>query len=213
MARFNKGILGGFSGTVGSVVGGNWKGIDYMRSKPAVRKNRKSSSKQMEQQEKFATAGRFTRSIHELLMETFAGNARLMTGTNRALSEVVRKAVVGTYPTYDIQYDKVLISRGSLGNAITATATAGSAGMVNFNWVNLETNIGKERPTDQVLLVAYCPDNKRALYRKGNVREAMTDILNLTGFGGLEVHTWLTFVSENGSNIADSLYTGAVTVA
>jgi hypothetical protein len=33
MASFQKGILGGFSGKVGTVVGGNWKGIDYMRSK------------------------------------------------------------------------------------------------------------------------------------------------------------------------------------
>ena len=33
MGRIEKGILGGFSGTVGTVVGGTWKGIAYMRSK------------------------------------------------------------------------------------------------------------------------------------------------------------------------------------
>jgi hypothetical protein len=34
MAKFNKGILGGFSGTVGTVVGANWRGMDVMRSRP-----------------------------------------------------------------------------------------------------------------------------------------------------------------------------------
>ena len=29
MGTISKGILGGFSGTVGTVIGGSWKGIDY----------------------------------------------------------------------------------------------------------------------------------------------------------------------------------------
>ncbi len=32
MGTISKGILGGFSGTVGTVIGGSWKGIEYMRS-------------------------------------------------------------------------------------------------------------------------------------------------------------------------------------
>ena len=35
MATIKKGILGGVSGKVGNVVGGNWKGVDYLRSLPA----------------------------------------------------------------------------------------------------------------------------------------------------------------------------------
>lgn len=34
MGRIKKGILGGFSGKVDSVVGASWRGIDYMRSLP-----------------------------------------------------------------------------------------------------------------------------------------------------------------------------------
>ena len=53
MATFEKGILGGFSGKVGTVIGGNWKGIDYMRSKSSKR-SFIPSQKQLEQQLKFA---------------------------------------------------------------------------------------------------------------------------------------------------------------
>ncbi len=37
MGTISKGILGGFSGKVGTVVGGSWKGIDYMRSRSGRR--------------------------------------------------------------------------------------------------------------------------------------------------------------------------------
>jgi len=36
MGIINKGILGPVSGTVGTVIGGSWKGISYIRSKPPV---------------------------------------------------------------------------------------------------------------------------------------------------------------------------------
>jgi hypothetical protein len=39
MGTIKKGVLGGFSGKVGSVVGASWKGIDYIRSLPASVKN------------------------------------------------------------------------------------------------------------------------------------------------------------------------------
>jgi hypothetical protein len=39
MGKINQGILGGFSGKVGSVVGGSWKGISYMRGKAVSTKN------------------------------------------------------------------------------------------------------------------------------------------------------------------------------
>ena len=47
-----KGILGGFSGKVGTVVGGSWKGIDYMRCK-SNRRNFNHTDKQLAQQLKF----------------------------------------------------------------------------------------------------------------------------------------------------------------
>ncbi|MDD3723512.1 MAG: DUF6266 family protein, partial [Lutibacter sp.] len=52
MGTIKKGILGGFSGKVGSVVGSTWNGISYMRSLPASVKNPRTE-KQMSQRSKF----------------------------------------------------------------------------------------------------------------------------------------------------------------
>src|ERR1700741_3098626 len=52
MATFNKGILGGFSGKTGSVIGSNWKGRTVMRSLPGKR-SKAPTQVQLDQQEKF----------------------------------------------------------------------------------------------------------------------------------------------------------------
>ncbi len=44
MATFKQGILGGFSGKVGGVIGSSWKGINTMRSQPASVLNPRTTS-------------------------------------------------------------------------------------------------------------------------------------------------------------------------
>ena len=50
MGKIRQGILGGFNGTVGTVVGGSWKGTAYMRGKAQSIKNPRTK-KQMAQLE------------------------------------------------------------------------------------------------------------------------------------------------------------------
>jgi len=55
MGTIKKGILGGFSGKVGTVVGSSWKGISYMRSLPLKVRNPRTL-RQLDQRSKFAIA-------------------------------------------------------------------------------------------------------------------------------------------------------------
>jgi hypothetical protein len=45
MGKIRQGILGGFNGTVGTVVGGSWKGTAYMRGKAQSIKNPRTKSR------------------------------------------------------------------------------------------------------------------------------------------------------------------------
>lgn len=47
MGKIKQGILGGFNGTTGSVVGASWKGIAYMRGKAQSIKNPRTDSQQL----------------------------------------------------------------------------------------------------------------------------------------------------------------------
>lgn len=71
MATIKKGILGGFSGKVGTVIGGNWKGIDYMRSLPK-KSSKPATALQNDQRIKFTIAMAFIKPISKLVTKGFS---------------------------------------------------------------------------------------------------------------------------------------------
>lgn len=210
MGRVKKGILDGFEGTVGTVVGSNWRGVEYMRSKPKKRTGAPSDA-QIEQQAKFKLASTFTQSMNDLLTLGFKDFATKMTGTNYALSGIIQNAIIGTYPEFKIDYSKVLISRGNLPKAKSPVVTAEANSIIKFTW---ENNAGKKasKANDQAILVAYCPELLEADYVFGPARDAGTGTLDVVEFKGKVVHTWLMFMSANGKLMATSVYTGEVTI-
>lgn len=211
MGTINKGILGGFSGKVGNVIGGTWKGIDYMRSKSNRRKFT-ATQLQLEQQLKFALVVRFVQSMTALVKISFNDFAVEQTGFNSAVSYLLKNAVAGAYPAFSLQYADVLVSRGDLPNVLAPTATAGAGSLLTFNWIE-NSGVGIAKSTDKALLVVYCPALNQCIYTTGSAdRSAKTDSLNLASFAGQQVHTWIGFISENRLNVASSFYTGMVTV-
>jgi hypothetical protein len=212
MGTINKGILGGFSGTVGNVVGGTWKGIDYMRSK-GNRRNTDPTEKQLSQQIKFGLVMRFLQPMSGLLSTSFRDYAIMKTGINSALSYILKNAITGTYPAYEINYSLALVSRGDLPNALGPAVTSGAGSILTFSWTD-NSGVGVAKATDQAILVAYCPTLKQAIYTTvGGLRNALTGDLNVLPFSGEQVETWIGFISEDGNNVATSIFTGEVTVS
>lgn len=212
MGTISKGILGGFSGKVGTVVGGNWKGIDYMRSKGANR-NTAPTPAQHAQQLKFGISMRFLLSMSSLLAVSFKDYAVKKTGINSALGYTLKNAISGAYPNFSISYADALVSRGDLPNVLAPAAVAAAGSLVNFSWTD-NSGVGIAKPTDKAILVAYCPAVNQAIYTTGSAqRSALTDSLNLASFSGKQVETYIGFISEDGLNVAGSIYTGQLLVS
>lgn len=212
MGRILKGILGGFSGKVGNVVGGNWKGIDYMRSQGNYR-NSSPSLAQSAQQLKFGIAVRFVQSISALVELGFSNYAIKKTGVNSALSYTLKNAISGIYPVFSIVYSDVLVTRGDLPNVLAPSVVSGANSMVTFSWTD-NSGVGSAKATDKAILAAYCPLLNQCIYTTGSAnRSAITDELNLAAFSGKVVETYIGFISADGRNIATSIYTGMVTVS
>ena len=211
MGIINKGILGGFSGKVGTVIGGNWKGIDYMRSVSSSKRTNFSQA-QLEQQAKFALSVKFLQPINGLLDVTFRDYAIKMTGQNNAMRYTLKNAIAGTYPAYSIDYSLALVSRGDLPNALSPAVNS-NGGNVNFTWTN-NAGTGKAAANDKSILVVYCPGKQQCIYTTtGPDRSAGTGGLPVASFVGEQVETYIGFISEDGKNIASSVFTGSITVA
>jgi hypothetical protein len=211
MAQSNKGILGNVSGTVGTVVGTTWRGKSILRSRPDKKKNRRKSDKQVVQQAKFALGISFLQVMKDLLEIGFKTTAIGLTGQNKALAHMLKKAITGTYPDFQIAYNKVMISQGTLLNAFDTKVSVATKEAIQFSWTD-NSIVSNANENDQVLMAAYCPEFNCTVFRTGNKRSTATDTLQMPGFSGKKVHTWVSFITEDGGDIATSFYTGEVTI-
>lgn len=82
MGTIKQGILGGFSGKVGKVIGGSWKGIDYMRGIPSSVANPQTEG-QVTQRNKFGACVALAKSvIDSIIRPIWNKKAVKMTGIN-----------------------------------------------------------------------------------------------------------------------------------
>jgi hypothetical protein len=210
MAQIEKGILGPITGTVGTVVGSSWKGINYIRSKSSGR--RSSSVEQLDQQFKFSAAINFVSTMADLLKMTFKNYAVKKTESNAALSYTLRNAITGTSPDYQVDFAKALVSHGNLPNA-TAPAATVTGKAIHFTWTD-NSGSGKAAATDKAVLVAYCKNYNQTIFTTASaVRSAGAAVLDVSNFAGFEAEVWIAFLSADGMEASNSIYLGELMVS
>lgn len=134
MSILSQGILGGFSGKKGPVIGSSWRGKPVMRSKPVFKKNRTFTDSQLNQQEKFKLINAFLRSIDYLLNLSYKKGKDGRTGFQEAFSENIKNAIAGELSPFSIDYEKVKLAHGSIPLLSEITCTAEPSNMVRFSW-------------------------------------------------------------------------------
>ena len=211
MGTIKKGILGGFSGKVGTVVGASWKGIDYIRSLPTTVRNPRTKG-QVSQRTKFSVTMDFLKPLTPVIRQGFSADASgKITAMNAAMSYNLMNAITGEFPDLVIDYERAVIARGSLYGAESAAATA-AAGEVDFDWdLTTSSNSGVN---DSVVLVAYIADKKDCVYNDslGKRMEGYGSLAVPAIWAGDTVHTYIFFISEDGKRNSNSIYTGSVEV-
>jgi hypothetical protein len=212
MGTIKQGILGGFSGNVGNVVGGTWKGIDYMRILPA-RVSNPQTEPQLNQRMKFAVMMKFLQPVSQFLKIGFKNYAVKMTAINAAFSYNFHAALQGTYPNFTIDYAKALLAHGNLAPALNPVANSTIAGTVTFAWEDNSTEIGAS-PLDKTLIVVYDATKNQAVYIDGLTdRAAGTQTVTVPdSFSADTVQCYLAFISIDGEMVSDSQFAGAVVV-
>jgi len=205
-----KGSIGSLSGTVGDVVLSEWNGIPVVRSR-AKESNKPATSAQQEQQAKMAKAVKFAVAVKKVLAVGFQDYAVKQSAYNAGVSDLLNFAITGQSLNYSINYTKVLMSRGRLHTEADAAAKV-EAGQVIFTWsYRADEEIAAN---DKTILVVFCEALGKCLFTlKGAERHTGTASIAAARFKGNEVHTWLAFISPDGTNVSPSTYTGAVTIA
>ncbi len=211
MGTYRKGILGSFSGKVGTVVGSSWNGIDYMRSLPRP-SSKAPTDLQMIQRAKLGLATGFLQPISALVNIGYKSLAVKKTGFNVATAQVISEAISGVYPDLQIDYPNVLISKGNLTGPWNA-AVSSAAGDVVLTWDDNSTS-GNAKPTDKAVVLVYNPLQSQFVYSTdGDARSGGTDSLTLpANFAGDVVEVWMAFIAADKKTISTSVYAGQVTI-
>ena len=214
MGTIRKGILGGFSGKVGTVIGANRRGTAYMRSLPIKMKDARTLP-QLKQRSKFALTLRFLKPMTGLLRMSWKMYAHHRHSPfNAVMSYTITNAISGTYPNYTIDPSKVLISIGSLSPAFNPTATpASGGGAIYFDWDN-NSGSSADNATDNALLAVFNLDKFQAVFdTNGAQRADASQSINVpSSWAGDTLHAYIGFISQDGNEVSNSIYLGAVAV-
>jgi len=111
MAEFRHGVNGAFSGKVGSVIGSNWRDIDYMRGLPK-KSSKEPTAKQLGVRARFTLVSQFLLLIKDAVDR---GYSKQYSGKATAFNLAVRanqEALIGTDLDPQLDYAKIIISKG-----------------------------------------------------------------------------------------------------
>ena len=205
MGTIKKGILGGFSGKVGTVVGGSWKGIAYMRGQAQSIKNPRTA-RQVEQREKLKFIVKTLKPFENIINVGFkVGKGSPM---NAAVSYNVKNAVTGTVPNLSLDYEEFMFSRGKLISALAANVSKSSGGiLMDFEYIggdgtDLAIAVGINKTTKEVVI---CEDPE-------NVRDnASTFLTTPASWSGAQVACYIVMKSADGTGVSNSFYAGTAT--
>jgi len=211
MGTIKKGILGGFSGKVGTVVGASWKGIAYMRSLPQKVRNPRTVG-QVSQRTKFSLALSVLKPITALLRIGWKLYAHRQSPINAAMSYTIANAINGVYPNYGIDPNKLLVSRGTLTPATNAAVNT-SNGMLVALWDN-NSGVGSAKATDKALIAILNLVKGEAITDTTSAERSDTrlNIAAPADWSGDMLHAYLGFISDDGKEVANSVYLGPASV-
>jgi len=209
MGVIKKGILGGFSGIVGQVIGGTWKGIDYMRSQPSSVANPRTTA-QTNQRTKFKGCTQFFSNFLGSLIQVFWNGLKpQMSGYN----DIVQTNIVNFDNSGNPTYSDLVISKGSLIgiNPTSIVATASSDG-VEIDWSD-NSGVGNGLATDTLCLAVYNEtQDKYFASVVGFSRDTENGVAVVPGIeAGDELHVYVFMCRLNNPKFASVSYYELVT--
>lgn len=213
MATINRGILDGFFGKVGTVVGSFWKGIPVMRAYVRRIHDRKNNS-QLLVRARFTAisdlASAFLSAIR-IGLRNAASNSHT-TEANVFVKKNWNAVQATTVDSVTIDYADLVVSKGALTSVQFGTAQFDTPQQVDVAFDSNEEVDGTSLD-DLVYLFVYCPDTKGGILSAPVKRSVKSISLMVPSYwNGMKVHLWgFTLGGDlfNAGTLSDSSYIGS----
>lgn len=210
MGVLKQGILGGFSGKVGNVIGGSWKGIATIRVMPISVANPQTAA-QVAQRTKFTNvvevAVILLANIIKPLWDRFASQ---MSGFNDFVAHNISLFATDT-PSVVAEFK---IARGKMAaTAIDDAVSADGTANVVFTWTD-DTGSGYKLTDDEAYAVVYNVNSKLWGFSAAITdrdTETITVIMSAANTVGDALHCYLAFRRADGTVASNTSYKSETT--
>lgn len=204
MGRIKNGIFGGVTGRIANLVGYELNGQNVIRT--VARSRKPDTVKQLNNKLQMKVIVEFLDGIESLLRMGFnpLANGTTKNFHNLAIAHNKPHALTGFYPDVEIDYPKIVFSKGNLLQPVNTTYTIVDQHL-EFTW-------DKVNDSDQVMLLAYAPNSKRAAYEDSGAKRGVgKERLKLKpGMADEPLELYISFVSKDRTQVANSLYLGRI---
>jgi len=210
MAIINEGVLGGFRGKIGPVVGVSNGNTFYMRSRPG--RKTKQTDKELLNQAKFKLVQNHLEPIKDLVRAGFKDHYTKTGGYRAAFAYNRKHALAADDTGFYIDPALFRISGGDLPGAENSLVEV-NGGTLKISWSN--ATVSGSGSSDQMILLVYQREGSRVLTRTfdGAYRRAESfEVAIPADMAGKEADIYIGFIAADRSAQSDSQYLGRFTL-
>ena len=205
MGKYNQGILGPFTGKVGSIVGSSWKGVNYIKSLPGP--NTSNSEAQQKQRSRFKSVVSLASSLMSTLIRPIWN---LVSGKMTGYNLFVKTNM----PAFDesgtlVNYSEFHASVGVLPipENLTIQDDADVSSGIELSWKD-ESGTGVGNADDKLHLLVM-NDEKVHILNTTSIRSDQSAEITLPVLAG-DVHVYAFFESAEGDQFSPDTYSKIV---
>lgn len=207
MGKSYQGAYGNYTGKVGNVIARKSNGRTVLAIYQPIVKNPKTEE-QTNQRTKFGMISKFASRIGGFISEGFKESGVNTTAYNRFIKKNFEDGIGGTFPNFELLYNKIKVSSGNLLLPYSPSALIDSQ-VVNVSWTN-NGGEGNAKDSDKAMILVYNSAKGSAVFKlAGAARSVRQDNLTLpTAWNGDSVDIWMAMVSADGELHSESAYLG-----
>ncbi len=206
MAKQHYGINDGYRGTVGTVIGYQWRGKWCLRSRPRFVRNPRTP-KQMAARGIFSSASRLASRMHSVLRLGMRGEAMKMQRTECNHFMSLNAPCFSLVDSQlQVDYENLLVAVGPVAPVGFGTPTS-DASLITIPFERNPLHLSSSSD-DEVYLYAWCPELQQGILSIPAYRRQRQVTISLPdNWVGLEVHLY-GFVTDYAGRASDSTYIG-----
>lgn len=211
MGKISNGILGGFSGKVGTVVGYQSGEKSFIRARPVRRA--KFTDNEIANMAKFKLVHTCLDPLLSFLKVGFHNYGTKTGGYRSAVSHTRKVALLSDDAGFYIDPALLKVTGGDLPQAVNPVATFEDPMHVKFTWDT--DDVTYEYAADQVMLLVFNRKDNKVVTRvlNGVFRKTGTETVELPiNFKGKVVDLYIGFVAADRSRQSDSQYLGTLNI-